>query len=335
MPSPTLPDSTTLEQAKFEKDMTTKTLEESIKNLEQQLEGHDLEESIKLENTHRDHEREIEAMESKMASKSEEITYLSSSVDRLEQELIEAKASFNKTIMTERDQIKEENAQMRQALNEKEEELSQVKNDHQEATKDAKKLKSEIDSLTLCLDASHTESKGAEARLAELQEQIKSLSGSADEKSQAILDLSDRIELNKKRLKIERDQKLEERASSSSVIAAKDKEIVSLRDDIEKSTKNLRKIQAELDASKMLAEPMVEEISELKETMRKAVKLAKKKDTEITEMNDKISTLSTLCDEKQNMIAEKEAEIASIYKQCEEQKQSIECLEKKLVDNTR
>lgn len=312
--------------------MITKTLEETIKDLEQQLaSGRGSEESI----TRREHEKEIKAMESKVSLKTEEVITLSSSVERLEQELHEAKASFNKTIIEERDQIKEENAQLRQALNEKEEELSQVKSGIQEATTNANKLKSEVDSLTLCLDASHTESKGAEARLAELQEQIKSLSGSADEKSQAILDLSDRIELNKKRLKIERDQKLEERASSSSVIAAKDKEIVSLRDDIEKSTKNLRKIQAELDASKMLAEPMVEEISELKETMRKAVKLAKKKDTEITEMNDKISTLTSFCDEKQAVIVEKEAEIASIHKQCEEQKQSIECLEKKLVDNTR
>jgi len=313
--------------------MITKTLEETIKDLKQQLAaGHGLKESI----TRREHEREIEAMESKMSLKNDEIITLASSVERLEQELHEAKASFNKTIMEERDDVKEENAQLLQALNEKEEEeLYQVKKDLQEATTVANKLKSEVDSLTLCLEASHTESKGAEARLVDLQEQIKVMSGSEDEKSQAILDLNDRIELNKKRLKIERDQKLEERAASSSVIAAKDKEIVSLRDDIEKSTKNLRKIQAELDASKMLAEPMVEEISELKETMRKAVKLAKKKDTEIKEMNDKISTLSTLCDEKQNMIAEKEAEIASIHKQCEEQKQSIECLEKKLVDNTR
>jgi len=313
--------------------MITKTLEETIKDLKQQLAaGHGLKESI----TRREHEREIEAMESKMSLKNDEIITLASSVERLEQELHEAKASFNKTIMEERDDVKEENAQLLQALNEKEEEeLCQVKKDLQEATTVANKLKSEVDSLTLCLEASHTESKGADARLVELQEQIKVMSGSADEKSQAILDLSDRIELNKKRLKIERDQKLEERASSSSAIAVKDKEIVSLRDEIEKLTKNLRKIQAKLDASKMLTEPMVEEISELKETMRKAVKMAKKKDTEITDMDDKISTLTTLCDEKQAAIVEKEAEIASIHKKCEEQKQSIECLEKKLVDNTR
>ena len=37
----------------------------------------------------------------------------------------------------------------------------------------------------------------------------------------------------------------------------------------------------------------------------------------------------------QKIVDEKEAEVASIHKQCEEQKQSIECLEKKLVDNTR
>ena len=319
--------------------MIIKTLEESIEDLEQQqatcqgLEASPL--HSLLESSRRDHEREIEDMESKMTLKSEEITNLSSCVERLEQELVEAKASFNKTIIEERDQIKEENAQLQQALNEKEEELSQVKSGLQEATTNANKLKSEVDSLTLCLDASHTESKGAEARLVELQEQIKSLSGSVDEKSQAILDLNNRLELNKKRLKIERDQKLEERASSMSAIASKEREISHMRDEIETLTKTLRKIQAELDASKLLAEPMLEEIFELKETMRKAVKLAKKKDTEITDMNDKISTLTTLCDEKQDMIAEKEAEIASIHKQCDEQKQSIHCLEKKLVDNTR
>lgn len=300
--------------------------------MEQQLaSGRGSEESI----TRREHEKEIKAMESKMSLKTEEVITLSSSVERLEQELHEAKASFNKTIMDERDQVKEENAQLEKALNENGEQLSQAKQDLQEATAVANKLKAEVDSFTLCLEASHTESKGAEARLVELQEQIKVMSGSADEKSQAILDLSDRIELNKKRLKIERDQKLEERASSSTAIAARDEKISHMRDEIEMLTKTVRKIQAELDASKMLAEPMVEEISELKETMRKAVKMAKKKDTEITEMNDKISTLSTLCDEKQDLIAEKEAELESIYKQCEEQKQSIECLEKKLVDNTR
>jgi len=330
------PHSNPLEQSKSEKDMITKTLEKSVKDLKQQLAaGHGLEESIKLQNTCREYEKEIEDMESKIVSKSEEITALLSSVERLEQELIEAKASFNKTIVEERDDVKEENTKLEKALGEKEEELSQVKKDCHEAAAVANKLKSEVDSLTLCLEASHTEKKEAEAFLVKLQEQIKVMSGSADEKSQAILDLNDRIELNKKRLKIERDQKLEERASSSAAIAAKDKEIVSLRDEIETLTKNVRKIQAELDASKMLAEPMVEEISELKETMRKAVKLVKKKDTEIMEMNDKISTLSTLYDEKQAMIVEKEAEIASIHKECEEQKQSIECLEKKLVDNTR
>ena len=315
--------------------MITKTFEESIKNLEQQLKGHDLEESIKLQNTRREHEMEIKAMESKMTLKSEEITYLSSSVERLEQELVEAKASFNKTIMEERDDVKEENTKLEKALNEKEEELSQAKQNLQDATSNANKLRSEVDSLTLCLEASHTECKGAEARLVELQEQIKVMSGSADEKSQAILDLNDRIELNKKRLKIERDKKLEERASSISTIAELQEQIKSLSKSADDKSRHVRKIQAELDASKMLAEPMVEEISELKETMRKAVKMAKKKDTEITEMNDKISTLTSFCDEKQAVIVEKEAEIASIHKQCEEQKQSIECLEKKLVDNTR
>mmetsp|Transcript_27470 Transcript_27470/g.58730 ORF Transcript_27470/g.58730 Transcript_27470/m.58730 type:complete len:296 (-) Transcript_27470:1273-2160(-) len=113
-------------------------------------------------------------------------------------------------------------------------------------------------------------------------------------------------------------------------LSAKEKEVVQIKDDLKVSVTGARKIQAELDAASLMAEPMTVEISDLRALKRDAVKAMEENNNELKAMKSKISSLNRQCEEKQEMIIDKETEISFLHGECEQHEQTIEELETKL-----
>jgi len=284
----------------------------------------------KLKESRIEYDREIKAAGDSIAKKSEEASTLAADVKHLELELRDAKEIFNKKLVEERVSKHDYNRALQTALDGKEKELSQLRNDLQEAAVAARKMQAEIDSQILMVETSHIESERATAGIVELQEQVKAAKDSVGEKTEEVSTLSASVELCNKNLIEERERRLDETRRMKTALSAKEKEVVQIKDDLKVSVTGARKIQAELDAASLMAEPMTVEISDLRALKRDAVKAMEENNNELKAMKSKISSLNRQCEEKQEMIIDKETEISFLHGECEQHEQTIEELETKL-----